>query len=191
MANSNLKDLFRKRDEAENALKAAQGKVTELTARGDQLQREIAGIAGSKEKAKSEKAKVLEVYVVDNTNKVLKENYDQAKRRFKDIEEAEAELNEILTATERARISLIESIPKLKQALDASEVEIWQEIMRDILSKITPSTKELITKAFTAGAHGGQCITSYQDFILNLFPQPPIDDMNAIKKSLELEYFGQ
>lgn len=158
-----VRELLEKRNDAAEAIETAKRQIAELTARGDDLREKISGLTKSIREARTSKAK----------------------QKLRDVENVEAELSEMVASVERKKASLVESLPKLEQALKASEVEIWQEIYRDLSSRITDSVKEDVAKIFVAGC-AGDCVNSYQDFINNIFPCP--GKMLLVKNNLEREH---
>lgn len=179
-----VRELLEKRNDAAEAIKTEQGQIAELTARGDDLREKISGLTKSIREARTSKAKAVEAYA-SSMNEAAKSALDKTKQKLRDIENVEAELNEILTVTEKAKASLVESLPKLEKVLELAEIEIWQEVYRDLSSRITDSVKEDVAKIFIAGTTG-KCVGMYQDFIQNLFPCP--GEMQPIKAKLEKEF---
>lgn len=179
-----VRELLEKRNDAAEAIETAKRQIAELTARGDDLREKISGLTKSIREARTSKAKAVETYA-SSMNEAAKSALDKAKQKLRDVENVEAELSEMVASVERKKASLVESLPKLEQALKASEVEIWQEIYRDLSSRITDSVKEDVAKIFVAGC-AGDCVNSYQDFINNLFPCPGKGLL--VKNNLEREH---
>lgn len=189
MANSNLKELKRKRDEAENALKAAQGKITELEARHGQLNKEIAAFADSKQKAERAKKNALDKFVI---GEISQGELDVVKKKLQDITQAETELQELLEATQRAKESLIKAIPDFNNVLSAAERAIWTFVYEAIKLDIQTAVGGLWFKAYASKLETGSA--SYQELYADIFGQMPpsneIQDLiGQVAKEYGLDYF--
>lgn len=184
-----MKELIRKRNEAEKALKAAQGKITELTGRYDQLTKEIRIIADSKQKADQAKKQALDNFVI---GKISQSELDGIRKKLQDITQAETELHELLEATQRARESLIKAIPNFNNVLSVAERDIWAAIYEAIKLDIQTAIGNKWLKAYAAKLETGSA--SYQSLYADIFGEMPAYDIventkQQIAKEFGLDYF--
>jgi DNA repair exonuclease SbcCD ATPase subunit len=189
MANNNLKELIKKRGEAEKALKAAQGKIIELTGRGDQLAKEIRGIADSKQKAEQAKKQALDKFVI---GEISQSELDIIKKKLQEITQTEAELQELLEATKRARESLTKAIPNFNDALSVANRAIWDSIYETIKLDIQTAVGDLWVKAYASKNEAGG--GSYEGIMRDILGQMPAYDIvqdlkGQVAKEYGLNYF--
>lgn len=186
-----MKGFVKRRDEAEKALKAAQGKITELTGRYDQLTKEIRGITDSKQKAEQAKKQALDKFVI---GELSQSELDITKKKLQDITQAEAELQELLEATQRTRESLIKEIPNFNNALSVSERAVWAAIYEAIKLDIQTAIGDKWLKAYTAKLEAGG--VSLEGLRLDIFGSMPAPDVvqdlkGQVAKEFGLDYFDQ
>lgn len=191
MESENLKELLKNRAEAEKTLKATQGKIIELTGRGDQLSKEIVAFADSKQKAERAKKQALDKFVI---GEIPQSEVDITKKKLRDVTQAEAELQELLEATARARESLIKTIPDFNNVLFAAEKAIWTSIYEAIKKDIQVAVGDLWFNAYAAKLGTG--FASYQALYADIFGQIPTSDVVEdvklqVAKEFGLDYFDR
>ncbi len=179
-----INELQKKKNDAAEAIETAQGQIAELTGQCEQLQKKISELNEAKKAAKNTEQKALEFYA-SSMNEVAKSALEAAREKLRAIGNAETELNETLQQAEREKASLVEDFSKLERALAVAEIEIWQEIFRNLSLRITETLREDVIKAFIAGTLG-KCLGSYENFINGLFPCP--GESLRLKAELEKEF---
>lgn len=186
-----MKELIKKRDEAERVLKAAQGKIIELTDRHDQLTKEIRSIADSKQNAERAKKQALNKLVI---GEISQSELDIAKKDLQNLTQSEAEMQEVFEAVQRARESLIREIPNFNNALFVSERDIWDAIYEAIKLNIQTAIGDMFLKAYAAKNEAGG--GSYEGIMRDILGQmPPTNEVQDLKrqiaKEFKLNYFDQ
>lgn len=177
-----MKELINTKKEAEIALRSAKEKVSELEAKRKALESELPLLETEIKKAEKTKDDAFSRFALGEISDVKLEDVRKAYGLTID---KQTKAQELVKGIEKAKETLIKSIPQLQQAVQNAERELWNHILQDITAKITQ--RELIERAFAVAASHGLC-SSYQDFLVRTLPQPSIERVEKLRAELEKEY---
>lgn len=99
-----------------------------------------------------------------------------------------SEIEEFLSASEKASRQLQKTIADLSEKLNGCRHEFWGAIATELKSKITSDVIAKVHAVYAAASLAGG-VGVYENFLRQLFPLPPLDEKQRVEKEM-IEKYG-
>ena len=179
IVNSNIEDLKTNLENRERALEESHSKHKGLEVKLAELQANLHGLKTAVQEAETRKVKALDSYALDETKLPQLEKSrgvcELAKR-------TECEAEELLGAVEKALMPSQKRVADLGGLVQGAKYKLWFAISEELAGGAKERVGSIVEQAWQAKLNAGG--TSYDAFLLTVFPQPGIERMQEIQKEM-------
>lgn len=118
---------------------------------------------------------------------ISEDELEKARKSLDGLRKEKLDIEEFMNASEKANLQIQKTISDLSVKLHGCKHEFWNAVAGELKSKINSDVIAKVGSVYAARSLAGG-VGSYEGFLRQLFPMPPIDEAQSLQRELAEEY---